>query len=59
MVKLPGQHPDCQRQVSAQPGDLADSWVVGLEPSSCGKSYQQPGGVLLRHRVQVYGRGVF
>ena len=58
MVQLAGHHPDRQRQVPAQPGDLADRRIGRAEPGPGGQPDQQRGGLTGRQGVQADRRRV-
>ena len=59
VVQLAGQHPDRQRQVPAQPGDLAHRRICRAEPGPAREPDQQRGGLAGRQGVQADRRGVF
>ena len=58
MVQLAGHHPDRQRQVPAQPGDLGHRRVGRAEPGPGGQPGQQPGGLAGQEGVQADRCGV-
>ena len=58
MVQLPGQHPDRQRQVPAQPGDLGGRPVTRAQARAAGQPGQQRRGLRRRQRVQADRRRV-
>ena len=58
MVQLAGQHPDRQRQVPAQPGDLAGRAVAGAQAGTPGQPGQQRRGLLRRQGIQADRRRV-
>ena len=58
MVQLAGQHPDRQRQVPAQPGDLGGRPVPRAQIRAAGQPGQQGGGLLRRQDVQADRRRV-
>ena len=59
MVELAGEHPDRQRQVPAQPGDLTHPGVTGGQARAAGQAGQQLGGLIRGQGVQADHRGVF
>ena len=58
MVQLAGQHPDGQRQVPAQPGDLCGRPRPGAQIGAPGQPAQQRRGLTRRQGVQADRRGV-
>ena len=58
MVQLAGHHPDRQRQVPAQAGDLSDRRIVRAQPGPARQPDQQRGGLPSRQGVQADRRGV-
>ena len=58
MRQLAGQHPDRQRQVPAQPGQLADRGIARVQPRPPGQPDQQLSRLHGRQRVQADRVGV-
>ncbi len=58
MTQLTGHHPDRQRQVPAQPGDLPHSRVTWSEPGTARQPHQQRRGLLRRQGVQADRRRI-
>ena len=59
MPQLAGQHPDRQRQVPAQPGDLPGRARLGAQVGAPGQPGQQHRGLLGRHDLHADHDGVF
>ena len=58
MMQLAGQHPDRQRQVPAQPGDLAGRPVARAQAGAPGQPGQQRRGLTRRQGIQADRRRV-
>ena len=54
-----GQHPDGERQVSAQPNDLGYCRVAWVKPRPGGQPGQQPGRLIRRENIQADRLDVF
>ena len=58
-MQLAGHHPDRQRQVAAQPGELGHRRIGRAQPGPGGEPDQQRGGLAGRQRVQADRPRVF
>ena len=58
MVQLAGHHPDRQRQVPAQPGELGHRRIVRAQPGPARQADQQRRGLAGRQGVETDRRGV-
>jgi hypothetical protein len=59
MVQLASNHPDRQRQVATQAGNLTHCGVSGIQAGAVGQTGQQSCGLIRWQGVEVDHRGVF